>query len=225
MGACESINSQNKKNNKRSNIGKQPYSAPIKNNYDNDDNTTNLGTTINTISQIDDLTYNNEFNRRGPSGLYKYNGTYYKKGEQISLMTVSLHQLQENSLLNNRSRTNRSINNNSIYNTCIDETENESSSNDVLEIIYDGKMDENMVHKSTDKTTMENYNEFIGKKDKSLKNNKIDIYNRRKCVKEDINKENNKICENDDNKDGESNTSGISSNSFNNIKYGKKNII
>ena len=164
MGACESINGENKKNNKRSNLGKQPYSAPIKNYYDNDDNTTNLGTTINTISQFDDITCNNEFNNRGPSGLYKYNGTYYRKGEQISLMTVSLHQLQENSLLNNR--TKNSIRTNSIYNTCIDETENESSSNDVLEIIYDGKMDENMVQKSTDKTTMENYNEFIGKKDK-----------------------------------------------------------
>jgi len=222
MGACESINGENKKNNKRRNIGKQPYSAPIKYNYENDDNTTNLGTTINTISQVDDLTINNEFKRRGPSGLYKYNGTYYRKGEQISLMTVSLHQLQENSLLNNRSRTNRSINNNSIYNTCIDETENESSSNDVLEIIYDGKMDENMVQKSTDKTTMENYNEFNEKKDKTLGNSKVDIYNRRKCVKESDDVGGNGISKNDENKDGETNTSGISSHSFNNIKYGKK---
>lgn len=117
-------------------------------------------------------------------------------------MTVSLHQLQENSLLNNR--TKNSIRTNSIYNTCIDETENESSSNNVLEIIYDGKMDENMVQKSTDKTTMENYNEFIGKKDKSLKSSKIDIYNRRKCVKVNQNKENNKINKNDENNDGES---------------------
>ena len=225
MGTCESIKGQKNKNYKRSNKGKQPYSAPIKNYYDNDDNTTNLGTTINTISQIDNLTCNNEFDKRGPSGLYKYNGTYYRKGEQISLMTVSLHQLQENSLLNNRSRTNRSMNNNSIYNTYIDETENESSSNDVLEIIYDGKMDENMVQKSTDKTTMENYNEFIGKKEKTLQNSKIDIYNRRKCVKEKNNKENKKINENDDNMDGDSNTSRISSNNFNNIKIGKKNII
>ena len=225
MGACESINGENKKNNKRRNIGKQPYSAPIKYNYENDDNTTNLGTTINTISQVDDLTCNNEFKRRGPSGLYKYNGTYYRKGEQISLMTVSLHQLQENSLLNNRSRTNRSINNNSIYNTCIDETENESSSNDVLEIIYDGKMDENMVQKSTDKTTMENYNEFIGKKDKTLGNSKVDIYNRRNCVKERDDAGGDRINKNDENKDGETNTSGFSSHSFNNIRYGKKNII
>ena len=219
MGACESFNEQNKKSNKKNNIGKQPYSAPINYNYDNDDNTTNLGTTINTISQNGDLTWNNELNKRGPSGLYKYNGTYYKKGEQISLMTISLHQLQENSLINNRSRTNRSINNNSIYNTFIDETENESSSNDAFEIIYDGKMDENMVQKSTDKTTMENYNEFIGKKDKTLKKSKIDIYNRRKCVNENNNNEKNKINKNDDNKDGESSISGISSHSFNNNNY------
>ena len=38
------------------------------------------------------------------------------------------------------------------------------SSYDGIEMIQDGKVDIDMVKKSTDKTTMNNYNEFIGKK-------------------------------------------------------------
>ena len=159
MGICESFNESDKKN-KKSNRGKQPYCAPVKELYFNDNNSTgNLETTINTISQIDLMSYN-EFNRK-PSQLYKYSGHYYKKGEQISLMTISLNELQgnSNSLNNKNSQIYIQKNNNSIYNASrIDETDNESYSDDVIEFINDGKMDENMVKKSTDKSTIDNYN-------------------------------------------------------------------
>lgn len=220
MGICQSYNENDKKN-KKSNRGKQPYCAPVKELYFNDNNSTgNLETTINTISQIDLMSYN-EFNRK-PSQLYKYSGHYYKKGEQISLMTISLNELQgnSNSLNNKNSQIYIQKNNNSIYNASrIDETDNESYSDDVIEFINDGKMDENMVKKSTDKSTIDNYNLYIGKNEKILNNNKIDIYNNKKCVK---NNNDNSFKKNDDNKDVDSIISGIPSSPFNTFKFGKK---
>ena len=195
-----------RRNKKNHNRGKQPYSAPIKDYISKNNDATNLGNTINTTSQ-NDLMSNIDLYKRKPSHLYKYNGTYYKKDEQFSLMTVSLHEMQGNSLnaQTKYSKNRHTKNNNSLYNTCIDETENESS-DEVIEIIYDGKMDENMIQKSTDKTTINNYNEFIGKKENIPKKNNIDIYNRKKSVKKNSNSKANK---NEDNNDGNSTLSGI----------------
>ena len=218
MRLCDSYNKKSK-NQKKSNKGKQQYCAPIKENLYND-NTNNFNSTKNTISQASF----NDFKKQKPSPLYKYSGTYYKKGEQISLMTLSLHDIHGNSLFTNKeknSQVNKTKNNNSIYNSCIDEDENESSSNDVLEIIYDGKMDETMVEKSTDRTTIDNYNEFIGNNNKIPKKNKIDIYNNKKSFKKNSNNNSKKI---ENNKDSESNISRIPSASspFNNLKFCKK---
>jgi len=223
MGICQSSN----QNNKKSNRGKQPYCAKV-NDYYNNENSTNLETTINTVSQIDILS-NNEFIKKSPSPLYKYSGHYYKKGEQTSLMTISLHELQGNSnSLNNKTKNSQiycnTKDNDSIYKiTRINENDNESSS-ESIEIINDGRMDEKMVQKSTDKTTIENYNEYIGKNDNIVKknNNKTDIYKRRKCVKK---RNNNSLKNNDDNNDRDSDISGIPSSPFNNFKFGKKNNI
>ena len=173
-----------------------------------------------------DLLSNNEFIKNNPSPLYKYSGTYYKKGEQTSLMTVSLHELQGNSnSLNNKTKNSQiycnTKDNDSIYKiTRINENDNESSS-ESIEIINDGRMDEKMVQKSTDKTTIENYNEYIGKNDNIVKknNNKTDIYKRKKCVKK---RNNNSLKNNDDNNDRDSDISGIPSSPFNNFKFGKK---
>ena len=165
---------------------------------------------------------NNDFYKSNPSNLYKYKGTYYNKGEQVSLMTGSLHELQGNSL-NGPTKYSKSKNiiNNSLQNTCIDETDKESSS-DVMEIIFDGKMDENMIQKSTDQTTINSYNEFIGKKEINFKKNKIDMYNTKKK-----NVNNNENIENiDDNKDADSIISDIPKkpiNPINNYKYSIKN--
>ena len=188
MGLCES-NKKKYKCHQKNNKGKQRFCAPIQENLYND-NTNNFGSTINTISQIDLMSYNS-FQRKKPSTLYKYNGTYYKKGEQFSLMTFSLHDIQGNSLLNSKEKNsqiyNSKINNNSIYTPRIEENENESTSNEILEIIYDGKMDEKMVEKSTDETTIDNYNEFIGINKKLPKKNIIDIYNKKNNPKKDDN--------------------------------------
>ena len=123
-------------------------------------------------------------------------------------MTMSLHEMQGNSsnAQSKYSRNRNTKNNNSLYNsTCIDETENESS-NEVIEIIYDGKMDENMIQKSTDKTTINSYNEFIGKKENIPKKNNIDIYNRKKSVKKNSN---GKTKKNEESNDGNSALSDI----------------
>jgi hypothetical protein len=161
-----------------------------------------------------------EFNKKKPSPLYQYKGIYYKKGEQTSLMTLSLHEMHGNSLMNNQatnSRINQTKVTNSIY-SCIDEAGNESS-NEVLEIISDGKMNESMVQKSKDQTTIESFNEFIGRKDKKITNNNtIDVYYKKKRVKDN---NNNKIKKNEDNKDSESNISGIPSPTKNNLQFNK----
>ena len=220
MGICESvINDDNKNKYKKiPNRGKQFYSAPVKeylyNNSNN--NSTNLGTTINTASQIDLMSLN-EFTKKKPSPLYQYNGTYYKKDDQTSLMTVSLHEMQGNSLTKNKQINSRSNQTNSIY-TCIDETLNESS-DEVVEIISDGKMNESMLQKSTDQTTIDSFNEFIGRKEKKMaKKNNIDIYFKKKGVKNN----NNVLNKNEENKDVESVISGIPVMPFNNLKFGKK---
>ena len=221
MGACES-NKSNRKMLKKTKRGKQPYCAPVKD-YLKNNNVSNLGNTANTLSTID-LMSNNDFYKSNPSNLYKYKGTYYNKGEQVSLMTGSLHELQGNSL-NGPTKYSKSKNiiNNSLQNTCIDETDKESSS-DVMEIIFDGKMDENMIQKSTDQTTINSYNEFIGKKEINFKKNKIDMYNTKK---KNVNNNNNENIENiDDNKDGDSIISDIPKkpiNPINNYKYSIKN--
>ena len=224
MGLCQSTNEDIKKSNR----GKQPYCAPIKNNMQNDNNMTNIETTINTVSQTDIMS-KNEFIKKKPSQLYKYSGHYYKKGEQISVMTVSLHELQGNSISFKQNQTKNSDiyypkNNNSIYHTSyIDGIENESNSNssdEVLEIINDGKMDEKMVQRSTDKSTIESYNEFIGNKKPMDNNNKINIYNR-KSLKENNNNFLKRMVE----KDLDSNISGIYPSTFDKPKLSKKNQI
>jgi hypothetical protein len=223
MGTCESLlNDKRKKNSTKrlSNRGKQLYCAPVKdyqyNNNNNNNNSTNLGTTMNT-----DLKSLNEFNKIKPSPLYQYNGTYYKKGEQTSLMTVSLHEIQGNSFMNNQaknSRTNQTKVTNSIY-SCIDEKDNDSS-NETVEIISDGKMNESMVQKSTDHTTIDSFNEFIGRKEKKVtKKNTIDVYYKKKSVNDNNNKNNDRIEKKEDNKDSESNISQIPLAKNNTLKF------
>jgi hypothetical protein len=223
MGICDSSTKINRKNNcsnRSSNRGKQFYCAPVKDNHYNNNNSTNLGTTINTFSQADQMSLY-EFNKKKPSPLYQYKGIYYKKGEQTSLMTLSLHEMHGNSLMNNQatnSRINQTKVTNSIY-SCIDEAGNESS-NEVLEIISDGKMNESMVQKSTDHTTIDSFNEFIGRKEKKVtKKNTIDVYYKKKSVNDNNNKNNDRIEKKEDNKDSESNISQIPLAKNNTLKF------
>ena len=191
MGICDSDNNDKKDKIKfPNNKGKQLFSAPIGGRKNDNNMTNNLTTTMNTISQVDIQSLNHE-NKIRPSLLYKYKSSYCNKGEQISVMTATLQDLQGNSLLNNKTENNNTRVANSIY-TFVDE--NDSSNG--FEIIAEGVVDEDMVQKSTDKSTIDSYIEFIGKKDKfSSPKNKIDIYHNNKNSKN-----NNKLIEHSINK-------------------------
>jgi hypothetical protein len=107
-------------------------------------------------------------------------------------MTATLQDLQGNSLLNNKTENNNTKAANSIY-TIVDE--NDSSNG--FEIISEGIVDEDMVQKSTDKSTIDSYIEFLGQKDKfNSPKNKIDIYHNNKNSKN-----NNKLTEHCTNKE------------------------
>ena len=192
MGACDSINAKNQKANIRKNKGRQPFSAPISRKNNDNNMTSSLTTTMNTLSQLDIKKFNSE-NKNRPSLLYKYKGTYCKKGEQISIMTATLQDLQGNSLLNNQTENNNTMVANSIY-TFVDEPEESSNG---FEIISEGKVDEDMVQKSTDKSTIDSYLECVENKEKNnstnsriyaYKNNKFYNNNNKLRAEHNINK-------------------------------------
>ena len=202
MGSCESFLNDNPKKKKvtQKNIGTQGFNAPV-----NTNNQTNFG---NTMSQMTlDITQTRDrellFNKKPK--MYKYINSYKTKDTQSSLINGTLVDLEQgNSLYRNQKKSNLNGTYNSIYTNNIDETGN-MSSYDGIEMIQDGKVDIDMVKKSTDKTTMNNYNEFIGKKNNNLqKNNLINYYNKRKITNKNI-----------DNKDMESSISGIPSGNLN----------
>jgi len=185
MGTCESIFNEKPKKKKtiKKNLGGQRFRAPV-----NSNNHTYFGSGISQrtldISQTrdKDLLYNKKPN------VYKYVNEY---NNQRSLVNGTLVELGQNSLMNNKIK-NSFLNGtyNSIYTNNIDETGNMSSF-EAIEMIQDGKVDLDMIKKSTDKTTINNYNEFIGKKNNNQQ--KIDLincYNKRKsnnkneCIKD-----------------------------------------
>ena len=165
MGICESEGNAPGKSSVIAKKRLQPFHAPIRSEKIFYNWPKNNG--ISFLSQNDIMSYK-ENNNSKPI-LYKYKSTYVKDNEQTTLMTESLY----NSLSNIKSR-------NSKENiTSIDETLNESS-NQVFEIISDGKIDEDKVKQSTDETTIDNYIEFIENKTYDTKKNKLDIYNTKK---------------------------------------------
>ena len=166
MGACDSINAKNQKANIRKNKGRQPFSAPISRKNNDNNMTSSLTTTMNTLSQLDIKKFNSG-NKNRPSLLYKYKGTYCKKGEQISIMTATLQDLQGNSLINNQTEKNNAMATNSIY-TFIDEDEESSNG---FEIISDGRVDKDMVQKSTDRGTIDSYLEYVENREKNNSTN------------------------------------------------------
>ena len=168
MGICESGANTPDKNNVLTKKRLQPFHAPIHSEKAFQNLTNNNGLSI--LSQTDIMSYR-ELKKEKPI-VYKYKSTYGKNDEQTTLMTESLYNSMSNI---------RAVNSKNNINS-IDETLNESSSQ-VFEIISDGKMDENKVKQSTDETTIDNYIEYIGKKNDDTKKNKIDIYNSKKLKK------------------------------------------
>ena len=195
MGSCESIlNGSKKKKENQKNIGTPGFNAPI-----NKSNQTNFGNSMSQMTLDITQTKDRELLVNKKPKMYVYINEYKTKDTQNSLINGTLVELEQgNSLYRNQIKSNLNGTYNSIYTNNIDETGN-MSSYDGIEMIQDGKVDIDMVKKSTDKTTMNNYNEFIGKKNNnSQKNNLINCYNKKKIT--------NKII---DNKDIESSISGI----------------
>ena len=88
-------------------------------------------------------------------------------------MTESLFEMN-NSMNKTREKNSRDTTN-------IEETLNESSSQ-VFEIISDGKLDKDKIKKINDKSTIDNYIEYIDNTNE-IKNTKIDLYSNKKQEK------------------------------------------
>jgi len=189
MGICQSNTQINRQRNRISGMmGNQRFSAPV-NDLGSTYNT-GLDSTFNTTSRNDLFSYN-DFLYKKPSPLHKYKGIYYKNEEQISLMTAELLDLGENSMCTNQIKASKIRNEpNSVF-TEEDETENEQASN-YIEIIHDGRMDVNMVKKSPDQTTFDNYKEYCEKNESQNNKNMINMYN----TKVNMNPKNNIITNN-----------------------------
>lgn len=206
MGTCDSVlNRFNKdidkpksknlnRNGNLKNKGSNLFCAPIDSSLNQD----NIYISNNNISQMtltQDMSHYQEYQK---PPIYKYVNKYKSNRLQRSIAKASLVELggQGNSLVYSNIK-NSGINQiNSLYTSRNDDTGYESSY-DGVEMIIDGKMDEELVQKSSDKNTINNYNEFIKKKEDN-KNNGVngktimDFYKRDKKNKglEVINEEN-----------------------------------
>ena len=161
MGNCDSTLKYNTQKKKviNKNSGGPRFRAPVNENTKND-----FTCNGNSISQmtIDISKNNNIINNKKPN-IYKYTKSYNTNGNQNSLM----YNKTKKSYINQTA--------NSIYTNNFDETGN-ASSYDGVEMIADGKIDEDKVVKSKDQTTINNYNEFIRKKNSDLPKMKVIDY-------------------------------------------------
>ena len=161
MGNCDSTLKYNTQKKKviNKNSGGPRFRAPVNENTKND-----FTCNGNSISQmtIDISKNNNIINNKKPN-IYKYTNSYNSNGNQNSLM----YNKTKKSYINQTA--------NSIYTNNFDETGN-ASSYDGVEMIADGKIDEDKVVKSKDQTTINNYNEFIRKKNSDLPKMKVIDY-------------------------------------------------
>ena len=183
MGICETLsndkyddkNHKYKVSNKKKKKGSNLFSAPIDSSPNNDNIYVN-----NSLSQMTmDNSYYNNYKK---PNVYKYINKYKTNGFQKSIVKASLEELggQGNSLMNSNKK-NSIVNQNSIYSSKYDDTGYESSYEGFEEMIIDGKMNEDLVKKSEDKNTLNNYNEFIKKKGENndiKKNLILDYYNK-----------------------------------------------
>ena len=161
MGNCDSTLKYNTQKKKviNKNSGGPRFRAPVNENTKND-----FTCDGNSVSQmtIDISKNNNIINNKKPN-IYKYTNSYNSNGNQNSLM----YNKTKKSYINQTA--------NSIYTNNFDETGN-ASSYDGVEMIADGKIDEDKVVKNKDQTTINNYNEFIRKKNSDLPKMKVIDY-------------------------------------------------
>jgi ethanolamine utilization protein EutQ (cupin superfamily) len=169
MGICESDLNNNVKGNQKNkitskrnlghNMGTNFFSAPIDTSANND----NIYVDKN-MSQTMTMDMSQSPDNQKPP-IYQYKNKYRTNGLQKSIDKASLVKLggQGNSI--NSIIKNSEANINSIYSSKMEDTGYESSLAFDEEMIIDGKMNEDLVKKSTDKNTINNYNEFIKKKE------------------------------------------------------------
>ena len=231
MGTCESLfnneknNKENNKVNKTNKVnqinqvnqpknrGSNLFCAPVDSTNANNDNTY-VNQTMSQMT-IDVSQYREPQKPR----IYQYINKYKTNGLQKSIAKASLVEMgQQNSLIYSNIKNSKANQTNSLYTSRADDTGYESSY-DGFEMIVDGKMDEEMVKQSTDKNTLNNYNEFIRKKDDNNlfknKNTKVMDYYHKPYLNNN-NKKLDSILE--ENKDADSDLSGIPKSSPNKIK-------
>ena len=206
MGICESLFSSNKEKSKYKNPygynnqgnlknkGSNFYCAPI----DFAPNNDNIYVNDVSMSQTTMTMDMSQFNEYQKPQVYQYINKYKTNGLQNSVVKASLVELgnQGDSLVYSNFKNSKANQTNSLYASKFDDTGNESSY-DGCEMIIDGKMDEELVQKSTDKNTINNYNEFIKKKDINNNNNTknpkiLDYYKKNINNNNNNNKNNNK---------------------------------
>ena len=198
MGTCESLfllNRDKQKyknpyeyNDQTKNKGSNFYCAPIDTSSNNDNINVNDVSMSQTTMTMDMSQYNDY---RKPQ-IYQYINKYKTNGLQHSVVKASLVELgnQGNSLVYSNIKNSKASQTNSLYTSKFNDSGYESSY-DGCEMIVDGKMDEELVQKSTDKNTINNYNEFIKKKDNNTKNPKIMDYYKKNIHNNNNNKNNN----------------------------------
>ena len=186
MGICESsinpekpgstIKDTNNANKKNGNL----FCAPVYS-FDNGPNIYNSS-----ISQTTTTIDRSQMQPSQKPPNYIYVRACKKNGLQNTLVKASLVNGNNNSF-NYNTLNNSNFNNNTIYSSIYEDVG--SISDEFEEYISEGKMDEDLVLKSHDKNIINNYNEYIIKKEdgNKSKNNKIlDYY-----CKNNINKNNN----------------------------------
>ena len=178
MGVCDSAFNNDKENHKNNNSNKNLvkgsnfFCAPIDYSPNND----NVYVNDNSMSQTMTIDMSHYQSQKPPT-MYQYINKYKTNGLQKSVAKASLVELGKGNSLLLSNLQNSGANPNSIYSSKVEETGYESSY-DGIEMIADGKMNEDLVQNSNDINTINNYNEFIKKKDDSnnIKNNKFMEY-------------------------------------------------
>ena len=170
MGTCDSLFNRSKsfpaniKNGepKIKNKGSNLYCAPIDASSNNDNIYVNNNSLMSQTTMTQDMSH---YQAQRPQ-VYQYVNKYKSNGLQKSIAKASLVELgaQGNSLMLSNIKNSGAKQMNSFYTSKYEDTGNESSY-EGFEMIIDGKMDEDLVKKSTDKNTINNYNEFIKKKE------------------------------------------------------------
>ena len=178
-GVTEKTNPKNK--------GPNLFCAPVDASTNNDNIYINSSNVSQATMTIDQSHY--QINQKPQ--VYQYVNKYKSNGLQKSIAKASLIELggPGNSLMISNIKKNPKDNTltvNSLYSN-IDDTGYESSY-DGVEMIIDGKMDEDLVQKSKDKNTINNYKEFIQKKGdiNHLGNQKIMDYSKRNAINQNL---------------------------------------